>query len=83
MTPEQLLIIAREFCAHHRGVRIINFAALCAAAAASTARIEGISVHGDTAQAAECLESTLLNLAPLSSANAEFARVCSLVMQMR
>ena len=39
MTPEQLLLVAREFCAQHK-VTVTNFGALVAAASLSTAKME-------------------------------------------
>ena len=44
MSPEQLYLLAQEFCARFN-LRIINYSALVSAAAASTARLEGIAIH--------------------------------------
>ena len=53
MTPEQLLLVAREFCAQHK-VTVTNFGALVAAASLSTAKMEGIAIHGNDAFATVC-----------------------------
>lgn len=82
MNPEQLLIVARIFCAHYR-TTVTDFAALCAAASASTARIEGIPVHATAEQAAAALEKCLLALPCLRSHNAEFARFCKQTLLRR
>ncbi|ACP31607.1 hypothetical protein [Corynebacterium aurimucosum] len=76
MNAEQLLLIARDFCQAYR-VRVINFAALTAAAAASTATVEGIAVHGNRSAAAESLETVLRAVPALSGKNEEFARFCA------
>lgn len=76
MSPEQLLIIAREFCKHHR-VRIVRFDALVAGAAATGAKIDGIPVHAGPSAAARALARTLEVLEPLSGRNKEFAKVCA------
>ncbi|GAA1472625.1 hypothetical protein GCM10009604_12030 [Corynebacterium aurimucosum] len=76
MSAEQLLLAAREFCQTYR-VRVINFAALAAAAAASTATVEGIAVHGSRSAAAESLETVLRAVPALSGKNEEFARFCT------
>lgn len=76
MNVEQLLLVAREFCRAHR-VRINNFAALAAAATASTATIEGIAVHGSRDAGAESLETVLRAVPALSGKNEEFARFCA------
>ena len=78
MNIEQLLLIAREFCQAHR-VRVTDFAALAAAAAASTATVEGIAVHGSRTAAAESLEKILRAVPALSGKNEEFARFCAAV----
>ena len=76
MNVEQLLLVAREFCQAHR-VRVTDFAALAAAAAASTATVEGIAVHGSRTAAAEALETVLRSVPALSGKNEEFARFCA------
>lgn len=76
MSAEQLLLVAREFCQTYR-VRVINFAALAAAAAASTATVEGIAVHGSRSAAAESLETVLRAVPALNGKNEEFARFCT------
>ncbi|MEO5305475.1 cell filamentation protein Fic [Corynebacterium sp. c25Ua_47] len=60
-------------------MRITNFAALAAAASASTATIEGIAVHGSRATAAQSLETVLRSVPALSGKNEEFARLCAQV----
>lgn len=77
MTGEQLVIVAQEFC-HKRGgsVRIINYAALVAAAAAANARVDGIPVHATAQDATRALVATLTKLEPLSDENSEFAKIC-------
>lgn len=75
LTPEQLLLIADEFCAVHR-VRVRNFAALAAAAAVPGARLHGVAVFDSTAAAGQALGETVVSLVPLSGKNEEFARVC-------
>ena len=76
MNVEQLLLIAREFCQAYR-VRVTDFAALAAAAAASTATVEGIAVHGSRTAAAEALETVLRAVPALSGKNEQFARFCA------
>lgn len=78
MSVEQLVVIAREFCRVYR-VRITDFAALAAAAAASTASIEGIAVHSSRTAAAHSLETVLRSVPALSGKNEEFARLCAQV----
>ena len=76
MSVEHLVLIAREFCrAHH--VRIVSFAALAAAAGASTAMVEGIRVHGSHEDAARSVETVLRAVPALSGKNEEFARFCA------
>lgn len=75
MTPEQLLIVAREFCQHHR-VRIVRFDALVAAAAAAGAKMDGIPVHASPRESAGAMVRALTLLAPLNDLNKEFAQVC-------
>lgn len=75
MTPEQLLVVAREFCPRYR-VSITDFAALAAASAAAHARIDGIEVHDGPQRAAAALEKVLRAVPALSGHNAEFGRLC-------
>ena len=75
LSPEQLLIIADEFCVIHR-VRVSDFGALVAAAAVPGARISGIAVHRDVPSAAQALSGAILRLQPLSAQNREFGEVC-------
>lgn len=76
MTPYELVLVAREFCAVHR-VRIVDYSALVAAAAVSNANIEGIAVHASRHDAARAIEKVLTQLGALSAMNLEFARVVS------
>lgn len=75
LTPEQLLLIADEFCAVHRA-RVRSFAALAAAAAAPGARLHGVAVFDSPAAAGQALEEAVAKLAPLNDKNEAFARVC-------
>lgn len=72
LTPEQLLIIADEFCAHHGGA-IRSYSALCAAAAIPGARIEGIPVFDSPVAAGEALARGVVKLEPLRGDNLAFA----------
>lgn len=76
MSVEHLVLIAREFCRVYR-VRIVSFAALAAAAGASTATVEGIRVHGSHQDAARSLETVLRAVPALSGKNEEFAHFCA------
>ncbi|QGU03307.1 TetR family transcriptional regulator [Corynebacterium comes] len=78
LTPEQLLLIADEFCATHR-VQIRDFGALVAAAAVPGARIDGIPVHATSHAAGEALARMVDRLEPLSDLNREFGAVCRAV----
>ncbi|MGX1739004.1 cell filamentation protein Fic [Corynebacterium flavescens] len=78
LSPEQLLLIAREFCAVYN-VRISNFSALVAASAAANARIEGLPVHGSPRAAAHALGEVLRKVEALSGHNREFAALCERV----
>lgn len=75
LTPEQLLLIADEFCDAHR-VSVRDFSALVAAAAVSGARIDAVPVHASPSSAADALARTIVALEPLSARNREFAAVC-------
>nr|VDG61954.1 Uncharacterised protein [Streptococcus thermophilus] len=72
LTPEQLLIIADEFCAHHGGV-VRSYSALCAAAAIPGARIDGIAVFDSPGAAGEALARGVEMLEPLRGDNSAFA----------
>ncbi|WP_295804892.1 cell filamentation protein Fic [uncultured Corynebacterium sp.] len=78
MSIEHLVLIAREFCRTYR-VRIVSFAALAAAAGASTASVEGIPVHGTRQESAAALETVLRAFPALNAENEEFARFCAQV----
>ena len=78
MNIEHLVLIARQFCHIYR-VRIVSFAALAAAAGASTASVEGIPVHGTRQESAAALETVLRAVPALSTKNEEFARFCAQV----
>ena len=82
ITAEQLVLIAQEL-AEVYPIRIINFAALCAAAAAASARIDGIAVHANPAAAATALRHQLQAVPALSGANREFAQLCAAVYLKR
>ncbi|WP_018298142.1 hypothetical protein [Corynebacterium lubricantis] len=72
LTPEQLLIVADEFCAHTH-VTVRDFSALAAIAAVPGARFHGIAVHTSVESAARHLEAAVRSLEPLSARNDEFA----------
>lgn len=78
LSPEQLLLIADEFCAAH-GTRVRDFGALVAAAAVPGARISGIPVHDNVRAAADALATTVTALRPLSDRNEPFAAACRAV----
>ena len=78
MTPEQLLLVAREFCAQHK-VTVTNFGALVAAASLSTAKMEGIAIHGNRVQAARAMRDLLVAYSALNAHNDAFATVCARV----
>lgn len=78
LTPEQLLLIADEFCAAHR-VQVRDFAALVAAASVPGARIHGVAVHADPAAAGAALARAVARLEPLSGRNRDFAAACEAV----
>lgn len=82
MSAEELLVIAREFCAV-AGARITNFAALCAASAAAGARIDGIAVHASPRAAADALAGALTAYPALSGANGQFAALCAAIYVAR
>ena len=73
MSTEHLCLLAKEFCASFK-VRITNFAALAAAAAASTAKLEGIAIHDSHRDAAGSMAEVLARVPALSGHNAEFAK---------
>jgi len=75
LTPEQLLLMADEFCATHR-VQIRDFGALVAAAAVPGAHIAGISVYEGTAASGRALAEAVTRLEPLSDHNREFGEAC-------
>ena len=75
LTPEQLLLIADEFCATHR-VQIRDFGALVAAAAVPGAHIAGIPVYEGTAASGRALAEAVTRLEPLSDHNREFGEAC-------
>lgn len=80
LTPEQLLLIADQFCDAHR-VTVRDFGALVASAAVAGARIDGIPVHAHPAAAGDALADTIARLEPLSDFNREFGDVCRAVYQ--
>lgn len=78
LTPEQLLLVADEFCVAHR-VQVRDFAALVAAASVPGAHLHGIPVHADHATAGEALARAVIRLEPLSGRNREFAAACEAI----
>lgn len=78
MSAEQLYLLAQEFCARFQ-LRIINYSALVAAAAASTARLEGIAIHGNEQQAAKAMAEVLEKVPALNAGNQTFAQYCARV----
>ena len=80
LTPEQLLIVADEFCETRR-VQVRDFGALVAAAAVPGAHIAGVPVYAGVPAAARALETTVIQLEPLSECNQEFGRIAREVYQ--
>ena len=78
MSAEQLYLLAQEFCARFQ-LRIINYSALVAAAAASSARLEGIAIHGNEQQAAKAMAEVLEKEPALNAGNQTFAQYCARV----
>ena len=76
MRAEQLLIVAQRFCEVHR-VRISNYSALVAAAAAAHALIDGIRIHDNPRQEAASLYEILTKVEALRGHNKEFATICA------
>ncbi|MDO5669909.1 MAG: TetR family transcriptional regulator [Corynebacterium sp.] len=78
LSPEQLLLIADEFCTTH-GTQVQDFGALVAAAAVPGARIAGIPVHDNSSAAADSLAAAVSALRPLTARNELFAAACRAV----
>lgn len=78
LSPEQLLLIAREFCTRYN-VRITDFSVLVAASAAADAHIQGLPVHNNPRAAARTLSEVLRTLGALSGRNPQFAALCGRV----
>ena len=78
MSAEQLYLLAQEFCARFQ-LRIINYSALVAAASASSARLEGIAIHGNEQQAAKAMAEVLEKVPALNAGNQTFAQYCARV----
>lgn len=78
LTPEQLLLIADEFCGVHPAV-LRDFGALAGAAAVPGARIDGIPVHAHPTAAGTALEEAVTRLEPLDRLNREFGSFCRVV----
>ena len=76
MRAEQLLIVAQRFCEIHR-VRITNYSAIVAAAAAAHARLDGIAIHDQPQQEAAAMYAVLTKVGALSDHNKEFAKTCA------
>ncbi|MDO4684977.1 MAG: TetR family transcriptional regulator [Corynebacterium sp.] len=74
LSAEQLLLVADEFCAHHR-VAIVDYAAICAAASITGGQFEGVPVHRTIVSARASLERAITALMPLNQRNQEFAVV--------
>lgn len=74
LAPEQVLVVADEFCAA-RGVHVRSFAALTACAAVPGARIHGVPVCGSPREGASLLFDATMRLEPLSEHNHTFAAV--------
>lgn len=79
LSPEQLLAVADLHCSH-TGARVRSYAALCAAAAVTTARIAGVPVAKGASRAWQ-LRDAIVRLEPLSHGNAEFAALAVAVLQ--
>lgn len=75
LSPEQLLLIADEFCGFHR-CQVRSFSALVAAAAVPGARLDGVWVHASVSAAAAALQEAVSQLRPLDRHNAEFGALC-------
>lgn len=75
LNPEQLLIIADEFCANSRVARVAvaDFSALAACAAVPGAKFHGIAVHSSAEAAAQALRAAITALRPLTADNEDFA----------
>ncbi len=80
LSPEQLLLIADAFCAQFQ-VDIVDFSALYAAAAVTTASFHGIRVHPNVTNISHSLAHTIQILKPLSDRNDAFARFASAVFE--
>lgn len=79
LSPEQLLSIADQWCAHTH-TRVRDYSALVAAAAVINAHIHGVNLHPHPRAAAQAFSHTLKKLAPLESANEGFAELCARVL---
>ncbi|MEX3507581.1 cell filamentation protein Fic [Corynebacterium sp. LK2590] len=79
MSPEQLLLVAREYQRLHSAARVSNFAALAAASAAAHAHIDGIAVHASDLTAARALRTCLRAFPALSTGNEDFAELSARV----
>lgn len=76
MTFEQLVMLA-DALQPHTDARIVDYAALAAVAAATTARLHGVPVHRTTEESATTAARLILRLQPLSSHNETFAHLVS------
>lgn len=74
LTPEQLLIIADECCTQW-GTTVRSYSAICAAAAITGAKLEGLPVFDSPAAAAAALTRGIERLEPLADFNTDFASV--------
>ncbi|WP_303093435.1 TetR family transcriptional regulator [Corynebacterium sp.] len=71
-SPHQLLHIADVFCTDYH-VDVVDYAALCACAAVTSASIAGVRVHKTSHAAEESLKKSIMKLQPLSGKNDSFA----------
>lgn len=74
LSPEQVLLIADEFCEQYR-VNVIDFAAIFAATSITGGQIAGVTLFQNVNSARQGLERTIIALTPLSDRNREFATV--------
>lgn len=80
MSADQLLLVADEVCAHNH-VSVRDYAALAAAAATTTASINGVPVHRSVRAAKRSLGQAIVALRPLTGANEVFAQVAGEILE--
>ena len=71
-TPEQVLILADEFCAEF-GCEVRDYAALVSIAAVSNPKLHTVEVFPNPSAAARYLSRHVRTLSPLSGLNERFA----------